>query len=368
MSLRQTLIADVATLRQMASNMKALLASFGKTVDSSNWEIVRKASEEAYAALVDQLRGQKTKPEQYGELVQSRQILRKKLDGLDAKAQDYDKHKKTRNQEFKELEAKRTELSNRRRAFLDSLFSSSANLRASLIPCGDIQAGITELRQILNRENNVAVEEFDSFSVYLSSASNDDDRLKRIHELKVKLWKVANEGQDGEPDIGTRIGKRFADHMKGRTTEDRARLLAWFPPDLLKLRYRKEGSGSFVDLDKGSPGQVAAAVLAFLLAYGDEPILLDQPEDDLDNRLIYDLIVREIQTNKLRRQLLIITHNPNIVVNGNADLVIPLEERSGRAEIPVMGALENPDVCKAVCDVMEGGREALERRFRRIVS
>jgi hypothetical protein len=65
---------------------------------------------------------------------------------------------------------------------------------------------------------------------------------------------------------------------------------------------------------------------------------------------------------------LIITHNPNIVVNGNADLVIPLEERSGRAEIPVMGALENPAVCKAVCDVMEGGREALERRFRRIVS
>jgi hypothetical protein len=155
--------------------------------------------------------------------------------------------------------------------------------------------------------------------------------------------------------------------MKGRTTEDRARLLAWFPPDLLRLRYRKEGSGSFVDLDKGSPGQVAAAVLAFLLAYGDEPILLDQPEDDLDNRLIYDLIVREIQTNKLRRQLLIITHNPNIVVNGNADLVIPLEERSGRAEIPVMGALDNPLVCKAVCEVMEGGREALERRFRRVV-
>lgn len=366
--LKQTLTADAATLRQMASNMRALLTSFAKTVDSSDWEIVRNAGEEAYAALVDQLRGQKTKPEQYGELVQSRQILRKRLDGLDTKAQDFDKHKKTRVQEFKDLETKRTELSNKRREFLDSLFSSSANLRASLIPCGDIQAGITELRQILNRENNVAVEEFESFSGYLSSASNDEDRLKRVHKLKVKLWNLANEGQDGEPDIGTRIGKRFADHMKGRTTEDRTRLLAWFPPDLLKLRYKKDGSGSFVDLDKGSPGQVAAAVLAFLLAYGDEPILLDQPEDDLDNRLIYDLIVREIQTNKLRRQLLIITHNPNIVVNGNADLVIPLEDRRGRAEIPVMGALENPEVCKAVCDVMEGGREALERRFRRIVT
>ena len=109
-------------------------------------------------------------------------------------------------------------------------------------------------------------------------------------------------------------------------------------------------------------------MLAFLLAYGNEPILLDQPEDDLDNRLIYDLVVREIQTNKLRRQLLIITHNPNIVVNGNADLVIPIEERSGMATIPVTGALQDPAVRKAVCDIMEGGREALERRFRRIIS
>jgi ABC-type lipoprotein export system ATPase subunit len=366
---KATLDSDSMTLRKMAGMLRDVFSDWQRKIASSDWDVVRKASEEAYLDLIQTIQGQtQTKPEQYGELVQNCQILKKKLDGLDAKTEELERLRKTRKDELVALESRRSQLSACRRGFLDGLFSNDANLRASLIPCGDIPAGIAELRLILSRDENVAVEEFENITSYLVSAIDDQDRLTRIHELKVKLWQVANEGQNGGKDIGIRIGKRFGDHMKGRTTEDRTRLLAWFPADLLKLRYRRDGSGPFKDLEKGSPGQVAAAVLAFLLAYGEEPILLDQPEDDLDNRLIYDLIVREIQTNKLRRQLLIITHNPNIVVNGNADLVIPVEDRNGRAAIPVMGALQNQDVCKVVCDVMEGGREALERRFRRIVT
>ncbi|GAA5481301.1 hypothetical protein Hsar01_00508 [Haloferula sargassicola] len=367
--IKSLLEANAESLHKMASSLKERIAQWQEELKASEWEALRARSEVAYQELITSLQGTgQAKPEQYGELVQAKQLLKKRLDGITAKKELLGKSKDDRDNSYGTLRERRSAISQKRHDFLESLFTSDSNLRASLVTFGDIPQGIQDLRAILSRDGNVAREEFDSFGEYLSGATGDDDRMDRIHRLKVKLLHVAKEGQDSGEELPVRIRAPFATHMAARTAEDKARLLAWFPPDLLKLRYRKESGGSFKDLEKGSPGQVAAAVLAFLLAYGDEPILLDQPEDDLDNRLIYDLIVKEIQTNKLRRQLLIVTHNPNILVNGNADLIIPIEEQAGLAVIPEPGALQEPAVRKAVCEIMEGGRQALERRFRRIVS
>lgn len=369
MRIKTGLDADAKILLEMAATLKERISHWQEELRISEWESLRTRSEQAYTELIESLQGTgHAKPEQYGELVQNRQLLKKRLDGLSAKTDMLRKLKDGRDEQYESLRKRRSVISRKRLEFLKDLFTADANLRASLVICGDIQTGTQDLRSLLSRDGNVAREEFDSFAEYLSDAATAEDSLDRIHRLKIKLLRVAKDGQDAGEDLPVRIRAPFATHMAGRTTEDKARLLAWFPPDLLKLQYRKESGGSFKDLEKGSPGQVAAAVLAFLLAYGDEPILLDQPEDDLDNRLIYDLIVKEIQTNKLRRQLLIVTHNPNILVNGNADLVIPIEEQSGLASIPVSGSLQEPAVRKAVCDIMEGGRQALERRFRRMVS
>lgn len=78
-------------------------------------------------------------------------------------------------------------------------------------------------------------------------------------------------------------------------------------------------------------------------------------------------IVRELRTNKQRRQVIVPTHNPNIVVNGNADLVIPLHNQNDQTDIPVRGALQDAKVREWVCDIMQGDREALERRFTCII-
>ena len=76
---------------------------------------------------------------------------------------------------------------------------------------------------------------------------------------------------------------------------------------------------------KDHPDKKPQHYLAFILSYGDEPLLLDQPEDDLDNKLIYDLIVRQLRETKTKRQVIVVTHNANIVVNGDAEMVLPLE-------------------------------------------
>jgi energy-coupling factor transporter ATP-binding protein EcfA2 len=138
----------------------------------------------------------------------------------------------------------------------------------------------------------------------------------------------------------------------------------WYPEDDLRIEYQRDQR--WYAISQGSQGQRSAALLAFLLAFGDEPIVLDQPEDDLDNHLIYDLIVRQIRENKLHRQLIIVTHNPNIVVNWDAELVHVMDFGSGQCLVQHSGALQEKTVREEVCRVMEGGREAFARRWKRL--
>jgi predicted ATPase len=133
------------------------------------------------------------------------------------------------------------------------------------------------------------------------------------------------------------------------------------------VEYSTLGDGSgFRSIQEGSPGQKTAALLAFLLSYGKEPIVLDQPEDDLDNHLIYDLIVTQLRNIKQRRQVIVVTHNANIVVNGDAELVVALRARNGQTQIETGGSLQEKAVRKTICEVMEGGEKAFEQRYRRI--
>jgi energy-coupling factor transporter ATP-binding protein EcfA2 len=140
--------------------------------------------------------------------------------------------------------------------------------------------------------------------------------------------------------------------------------MTWFPEDDLKIQYQR--NNQWYEIHDGSQGQRSAALLAFLLAFGEEPIVLDQPEDDLDNHLIYDLIVRQIRENKLRRQLIVITHNANVVVNGDAELVHVMDFKNGQCVVAQSGVLQDKQVREEVCRVMEGGREAFASRWKRL--
>ena len=171
--------------------------------------------------------------------------------------------------------------------------------------------------------------------------------------------------------VGVRgaLNGHFRNYLKRKLErpEFADRVDCWFPEDDLRIEYSPAGDGrDWAAIRQGSQGQRSAALLAFLLAFGDEPLVLDQPEDDLDNHLIYDLIVRQIRENKLRRQLIVVTHNPNVLVNGDAEMVHVLEFREGQCRVAVEGALQQRSLREEVCRVMEGGREAFSRRWARL--
>jgi hypothetical protein len=118
-------------------------------------------------------------------------------------------------------------------------------------------------------------------------------------------------------------------------------------------------------LDDLSTGQKATAVLLLLLLDSDAPLVVDQPEDDLDNRFITESVVPKMREEKRRRQFVFATHNANIPVLGDAELIIGLAARNGRnaaLSAKHMGAIDSCGVRELVEEVLEGGRRAFELR------
>ena len=125
---------------------------------------------------------------------------------------------------------------------------------------------------------------------------------------------------------------------------------------------------SWQALENLSKGQKATAVLLLLLLESEAPLVVDQPEDDLDNRFITEGVVPRMREGKRRRQFLFSTHNANIPVLGDAELILGLtavgEADEGQARIApeYIGSIDTPSVRKLVEEVLEGGEAAFKRR------
>ena len=170
------------------------------------------------------------------------------------------------------------------------------------------------MRKILHCEDG-----FDrDFQFLKDEYCNEPKKIKAIKVLKNKLKDIYEKPQEESKSMVQ--DHRFSQRIKGLPSESINNLMCWFPEDGLNITFGTDQR----NIQQGSPGQKTAALLAFILSYGDEPLLLDQPEDDLDNTLVYKLIVKQLRSIKSKRQVIIITHNANIVVNGDAEMVFPL--------------------------------------------
>jgi ABC-type glutathione transport system ATPase component len=119
----------------------------------------------------------------------------------------------------------------------------------------------------------------------------------------------------------------------------------------------------FKDAAELSRGQKCTALLPILLARRNTPLIIDQPEDNLDNHFIYETVVNSIQRLKGRRQMIFITHNANIPVLAEADMVIVLNSDGKKGYVERSGSI---DQCRdQIVDLLEGGREAFELRRKR---
>jgi ABC-type Mn2+/Zn2+ transport system ATPase subunit len=127
------------------------------------------------------------------------------------------------------------------------------------------------------------------------------------------------------------------------------------------------GRAGFVPIQNLSGGQRSVAVFPLLLRNAKGPLVIDQPEDNLDNRYIADVISADLLRRKPTQRYLVTSHNANLVVLTDADLIMHIDADGTRASFPAAGFLACPTskVRDAVLEVLDGGEEALAARERK---
>lgn len=366
-------------LQAAAADLDACVNQQRQTLPTTRWQQAYNQSRSDYDQLVQALKEQGVAdPSEYGQLVQQRQKLElqwQEFEALEGKREQL--LEQAQAQHTTVLEARRA-LSQKRQTFLQENLAGNDYVQINLKPySSDAQPLERSLRELLGAESqrfesDIFQEEEGQPATGIVAelvARPTDGKMdsttaleQTIEEVKQRLLSAC-QGHGG-------FGGHFNNFLK-RKADSRPEfidhLMMWWPSDGLVVRYSQKGDGqNFKPIEQASAGQRAAAMLAFLLAYGTDPIVLDQPEDDLDNHLIYSLVVQQLRANKQRRQIITVTHNPNIVVNGDAEMLHALDFRSGQCRVTQKGSLQEKVMRDEVCKIMEGGRDAFERRYRRL--
>lgn len=369
-------------LEHAAHQLQSRQQQIRSGLDASDWARHVGNTQSAYHQLKADLQQQGVNdPSEYGRLVQERQRLETEIQRLHALQQQRDALKTRALAQLEAVYAARRAVSECRQRFLQTTLNNNPFVRIALIPYGrDPRIIDRALRELLGAtedkyRDDVWVEGQDDVSdkgavADLLLAVSLDERAgewngalfeSSLKQLKKRLVLACQ----GRGDFGSWFNK-FLKTESDKRPEFVDHIRCWFPEDGLRVECSRKGDGrDFQPIGQASAGQRAAAMLAFLLAHGNEPLVLDQPEDDLDNHLIYDLVVQQIRANKMRRQLIIVTHNPNIVVNGDAEW-IQVMDFNHQCFVKQSGSLQDPRMRAEVCQVMEGGQEAFERRYQRL--
>lgn len=388
LSIVQALHTAIAKARQDVERAANVLHERGQVLrgelEASPWFARIGAAKTAYEHLKADLQQQGVSdPSEYGRLVQEKQRLEIELKKLEALQKQHTELREKAKSLLEQVQSARRAISAQRSAFLQETLQGNPFVRIELIPYSrDARSIERSLREVLG-----AVD--DRFKADIYQEPQEDGLARGVVADLLLLSDLSKSGQQSPQDteafsnsiemlkkrlletaLGkTEFGARFNSFLKAeadKRPEFIDHILCWFPEDGLQVEYSRKGDGrDFQSIGQASAGQRAAAMLAFLLAHGNEPLVLDQPEDDLDNHLIYGLVVQQIRSNKLRRQLIIVTHNPNIVVNGDAELIHVLDFNH-QCHVKQTGSLQDQAMRREVCQVMEGGEEAFERRYQRL--
>ena len=337
-------------LSDLVQEANSVVAEWQTEKNTADWMQALKTDMAQYEQLRTQLEQQGIDPDRYPLLLTQQKSIQKELELIN----EYQSLRQTLESEKKEvfdqIRENRKTLSEKRQEFLTSVLHDNQFVGIEILPFGEEWYEIEdEIRSMLQ-----CPDRFDKDIESLRDLYEQNDDQK-IEKLKDAIKDIRN-GNIAAKD------NRFTTHLKALPQESISDFLTWFPGDNLEVTYGPDSQR----IQQGSPGQKTAALLAFILSYGDEPLLLDQPEDDLDNKLIYDLIVRQLRETKTKRQVIVVTHNANIVVNGDAEMVLPLEVVKGQTYVQQPASIQQKKVRESICNILEGGEKAFEKRYRRI--
>jgi hypothetical protein len=277
-------------------------------------------------------------------------------------------------------------LRERKESFKRDLATHEAHRRKLLSEWEDVKA--SEYRELQNAAMRVSRKLRDRVRVDVAMAGNREPFEQLLREvggnLSAALERLRSMDQISLPEFAQRCreGKESLMKYYGLPAGSAERIaqadLDFFMrieeldlPATAKIELNTAPDGdapTWQTLEALSTGQKATAVLLLLLLESEAPLVVDQPEDDLDNRFITEGVVPIMRQEKRRRQFVFSTHNANIPVLGDAELILGLvaagEGKEGHAKIAPehMGSIDSKPVRELVEEILEGGKDAFEMR------
>lgn len=359
----------------LTSAVAAIVDDLGdKTADDSRigslldqWSSHSKNFEERYAAAAERSTAHTSRLEELRELESRQRHLQgtvsaqeEELAGLGDPGQRHTEMKET----WRKIQDERTAAL---RAQCDELTDLSGGLIRATIE-GSAETSI--LRERITSAVSGSGVRAAKLEAFTNRIAASDDPLVAWHDAMEELELLLVEEPDGPTSTPLQSPLTvFSD-------QELAKMLAKLTPEgVLELslmplaprpffEYRTK-EREYIRFSDASAGQQATALLGLLLSYGGPPLIIDQPEDDLDSQAILN-VVEQLWAAKHRRQLIFSSHNANLVVNGDAELVVVCDYRAAgdlsAGTIKLQGAIDIPEMRQEITVVMEGGEKAFRLR------
>jgi DNA repair ATPase RecN len=344
-------------MEKIASQMSAALEHADNSLNSirSQWNERKRDVQKAYEKILRELQKSRIDGEEFIRLrrqIEELRPLRERETALERALEEHERHRRnllaewedTKTREFRQLEAAAKKVNRQ----------LSRRVRVRVTFAGNRAPLVQLLREQVGGRLSEAL-----------------DTLKETEQLSLK--ELVDACRTGRDTVSQKFGipPSQADRLAQAPPEVLMKIeeLDLPPTTSIELNVAADGeSPVYKTLEELSTGQKATAVLLLLLLESDAPLVVDQPEDDLDNRFITDGVVPKMREEKQRRQFVFATHNANIPVLGDAELILGLQASGeaglGHAEIPVehMGSIDDRPVRELVEEILEGGKDAFEMR------
>lgn len=243
---------------------------------------------------------------------------------------------------------------------------SGGLIRAKVKKCADYEDVLSRLKAIV-QGSRIHTEKLET--IFNSIANSPDPILEWsncLEEISLLLLKESTAARPATPVLNSLgFSSQELDKIVIKFTDDIWLDLSLMILDDLPVFEYRTREAEYIPFADASAGQQATALLWALLNQDGPPLIIDQPEDDLDNQVISN-VVEQIWKAKPKRQLIFASHNANLVVNGDAELVICCDYKvagdHSTGEITQQGAIDIKDVRVEITKIMEGGEAAFKLR------
>jgi AAA domain, putative AbiEii toxin, Type IV TA system len=338
-----------ARLKQFAGELSAIISSL---------KLIHKRFEEELAARVAELQrqGLSGNVKELGDLVTQRTKLAGDITKIGTQGAQLTELEAQRKQLLAEVAAVRDEIMDRRKSQLKAI---NQNLRQTIEDYSvnlyyDASGVIDEFYALVDRVMHGSYFPADSARSLCSRVSPGDLATLVAAGDLAAIVKAIGITADWARELLKRFGVLAALHELQETAKQ--------PKPVIKV-VSKGSSPKDIPITQLSDGQKHTILLTIaMLAESNVPLIIDQPEDDLDNAFIFKSVVATLRAIKERRQVVVVTHNANIAVLGDSELLLPMSRVSGAGKVVDRGSIDSGETRKAVQDILEGGEMAFRRR------